>query len=145
MEEDKTKVTSFYRANKKHVLAGIGFFVVLVILIIGAVIIKMNQSSTPSATIAYTPEGFLPSTMTLLIDDQGTDVLFVNDSDEPLDISESSTNPEVYQIGILESKNITKPKKVHLSKSGTYTFTNNKTPAQTTVIQVITTEQLQQQ
>lgn len=145
MEEHKNKARAFYAANKKHVWVGCGFLAVLLLLIIGAVIIRVRQSPPPAATIAYTPEGFLPPTMKLLVNDQGTDVIFVNDSDQSLDISESSTNPEVFQIGIVESKNITKPKKVHLSKSGTYTFTNNKETSQTVTVEVITTEQLQSQ
>lgn len=145
MEAYKKRAQAYYITHKKYVLTAAVFVGVLFLFLIGAIVIRLNRTQAPSATIAYTSTGFAPATLTLLVDNNGTDVLFVNDSDKPLDISESSTNPEVFQVGVVESKNITKPKKVHVSKSGIYTFSNNKEATQTAVIEVITTEQLQAQ
>lgn len=145
MQESQNNIQHFYAANKRHVIVGAGFCLILLFFIVAAIAIKLHQSTPPSATIAYSASGFTPTTLTLLVNNQGTDIVFVNDSDKPLDISESSSNPEVFQVGILESKNITKPKKVHVSKPGVYQFTDNKNTTQSAIIKVISTQQLKQQ
>ena len=115
-----------------YIVGGLVGFLVLLILLYFIISGKIRKEETPpiSSEVTYTDQGFNPPTLNLLIDDMGTSVSFLNQSNKSVDIKSSNGN----NIGSIDPK----ASKIEVFETpGTYTYQNSLSPINQLTIKII--------